>query len=375
MVKKENIGKLNFFQMIFSIKTVNYAAIILNLTSIILGLVYLTTMTSYTIIWDIFGVIYLLTLFCTVLIVFLDSIRVNRVNKIGHRLSNIGYLYLAFTILAILGIFLGNFLYSVTYAPELTANIGAFILIYFSFFAGLILGGSIAYLNIKYLKIGEIWDQTQSKISSFRLKLLKMALMGICYLILGVGIYFMLLTLFGASLNGEVNGAIGMFVAQFDLFFVFLFLCTTVILLKLKDRRASPRSYYGVAIVGLVISAFLMAPLCATPYAVASADQNFTAAFGSNWQNNISASVEERYFLKTPFATPEYFLGMIITNYIVNANIKFYDAEGIQLYFDAYLPTGNRDALPGNNSVIIRIHGGGWTAGDKGLANMMQMNK
>jgi acetyl esterase/lipase len=31
--------------------------------------------------------------------------------------------------------------------------------------------------------------------------------------------------------------------------------------------------------------------------------------------------------------------------------------------------------LPGKNSTIIRIHGGGWVMGDKGLANMMQMNK
>jgi len=376
MEKTENLGKMNFFQTSFTVRAVSYAAIILNLASIVLGLVYLAMMTSYTVLWDIFGVIYLLTLFCNVLLVFLDSIRLNRLNKTGHQLSKIGYLYLSFMVLAMLGIFFGNVLYSVTYAPELTANVGAFILIYFSFFAVLSLGGAIAYLNLKYLKIGEIWDQTQSKMSSTRPTLGKMVLMGICYLVLGVGIYFVFLTLFGASLaSGDINGAVGMFVAQFDLFFVFLVLCTTVILLKLKNRRASPRSYYGVAIVGLVISAILMAPLCATPYAIASADQNFTAAFGSNWQNNISASVEERYFLKTPFATPEYFLGMITTNYLVNANIKFYDAEGIQLYFDAYLPTGDRDALPGNNSVIIRIHGGGWTAGDKGLANMMQMNK
>ena len=31
--------------------------------------------------------------------------------------------------------------------------------------------------------------------------------------------------------------------------------------------------------------------------------------------------------------------------------------------------------LPGGNSVLIRIHGGGWKSGDKGLMNNAQMNK
>ena len=32
-------------------------------------------------------------------------------------------------------------------------------------------------------------------------------------------------------------------------------------------------------------------------------------------------------------------------------------------------------ALPGANSVIIRIHGGGWTTGDKRIGNMPLMNR
>ncbi len=47
----------------------------------------------------------------------------------------------------------------------------------------------------------------------------------------------------------------------------------------------------------------------------------------------------------------------------------------MKLYFDAYLPPNHGIGLPGQNSTIIRIHGGGWTTGDKGLDNMMQMNK
>ena len=38
-------------------------------------------------------------------------------------------------------------------------------------------------------------------------------------------------------------------------------------------------------------------------------------------------------------------------------------------------PPITESVLPGQNSTIIRIHGGGWTTGNKGLDNMMQMNK
>ena len=47
----------------------------------------------------------------------------------------------------------------------------------------------------------------------------------------------------------------------------------------------------------------------------------------------------------------------------------------VRLYFDVYLPLEGGENLPGNNSVLIRIHGGGWSFGDKGLTNMLQMNK
>ena len=86
-------------------------------------------------------------------------------------------------------------------------------------------------------------------------------------------------------------------------------------------------------------------------------------------------NIQNEFFLKTQFSIPEYFLGMVSDHYRVNTNIQFYDAEGIQLYFDVYMPIVDGTTLPGNNSVMIRIHGGGWTAGDKGLPNMMQMNK
>ncbi|MHA1132377.1 MAG: carboxylesterase family protein [Candidatus Helarchaeota archaeon] len=356
-----------------NVKNVSYSAIILNLASIILGLIYLITISNYTIIWDVFGIIYLITLFTNFVLVYIDSRQLNKTTKIGNQISLLGYFYLALTIVANLLIFLGNFLYSATYSPELNANLGNFLLIYGSFFGLLVFGFLIAYLNIKNLH-NSIWDSTARKISSRKMGIIKIILMGICYIGLIVGIYFAAITLFGANL-GHISGSIGIFVSQFDLFFVFITLSFTILLLKLKDWRHSTRSYYGVMVVGLVLTSIFMAPLCATPFAVASADRNFTEAFGNNWRDDIPSVIETQYFLQTQFSIPEYFLGKVTTNYVVNANILFYDAEGIQLYFDAYLPKQDGSTLPGNNSVLIRIHGGGWTEGDKGLPNMMQMNK
>ncbi len=358
----------------FSVRNVSYAATILNLASILLGIVYLVTLANYSVIWDIFGIIYLVTLFNNFLLVYLDSIRLNKTSQVGNRLSLLGYGYAAFSILAMVMVFLGNFLYSVTYPPEFVANLANFFLIYVGFFGLLGFGLLLAYLNVKNLGQNEVWDSSQIKTTTRGMRLIKLALMGICFLGLLVGFYFALVTVLGASL-GHISGAIGMFVAQFDLFFVFLTLSLTVILLKLKNRKVSPRSYYGIAIFGLIISGILMAPLCATPFSIAAAERNFTAAFGDTWQDDIPVVVEDQFFLQTHFSIPEYFLGKTSSDYIVNANIQFYDAEGITLYFDAYMPKEDPGTLPGNGSVLLRIHGGGWTQGNKGLANMMQMNK
>jgi len=39
------------------------------------------------------------------------------------------------------------------------------------------------------------------------------------------------------------------------------------------------------------------------------------------------------------------------------------------------MPLERGEGLPGQNSTLIRIHGGGWVSGDKGESNMVQMNK
>lgn len=338
----------------------------------ILGLIYLLTISYYNILWDICGIIYLMSLFSNFLLVYLDSIRINKKNTTGKYLKYLGYFYLIATFFAMVGMFLGNFLISVSYSYDYLSNLGYYILVYVSYFGLLIFGAGIAGLNIKHLDNSELWTPVEKK-TTLALKIIKIILMLLCYMSFLIIFYFMFLTLMGAS-SMSIGGSIGMFVAQLDLFYSFIFLSIILFLLKLKDRKKSPISYYAVLIIGLMVSVIFMLPVFSTTPSIYAADQNFSQAFGSDWQTKIPANVEDTYFLQTHFSIPQYFLGVEINEYNYET-VLFYDNESIQLYYDAYWPKDNGSDLPGNNSILIRIHGGGWTAGDKGLGDMMQMNK
>ena len=115
-------------------------------------------------------------------------------------------------------------------------------------------------------------------------------------------------------------------------------------------------------------------PLFFTNSTIKNAENTFSIAFGSNWRNKIPSSTNG-YFLQTPFSLTSYFLGSRPKTSKIETNSLFYDDEGIRLYFDTYMPLNGGENLPGENSILIRIHGGSWVSGDKGMMNMMQMNK
>ena len=59
----------------------------------------------------------------------------------------------------------------------------------------------------------------------------------------------------------------------------------------------------------------------------------------------------------------------------VETDVLYFDADGVKLYFDVYYPKGVYSDLPGNGSVIIKIHGGSWQAGDKSIGNVLVLNR
>jgi len=363
------------FNEYISIKNISYTTIILNSVSLILGIIYILIQ-NYNIFWDIFGVILLVTIFTNIILVYLNGKKLNKRNRLGNRLNILCYIFLIFLIFSMLGMVIGNLLISVTYSNDLKDTWTLYTMVYFNYFGLLAFGFLIALLDIKNLNNNDIWNLDQKSINKqyvpkfIRLKKnLKIILKIICYLTFILGVIFAILTLTGSFM------IIGLLAPQFGVFFTFIFLSNTVILLKLNNEKKKPKRYKKIVIIGVITSGILMLPLCLTQYAIFNAERNFSNAFGEDWRDKIPQNVEDNYFLKTPFSTPGYFLGIPPKDCIINENMRYYKGEGVELYFDSYIPPENPKDLPGEGSILIKIHGGGWVFGDKGWGNMMQVNK
>jgi len=156
---------------------------------------------------------------------------------------------------------------------------------------------------------------------------------------------------------------------------MFLYLPTTLLLLKLtQKKRFKNWNRLSILIVGLSITIINALPLMSVPFTVQTAESEFNVAYGSDWRSQIPQSAEN-YFLPTQFNLYNYFLGFPHKDCNFETDILYYDDDGIRLYFDVYYPKGNVADLPGNGSIIIKIHGGGWQYGDKSLGNVLVLSK
>lgn len=142
-----------------------------------------------------------------------------------------------------------------------------------------------------------------------------------------------------------------------------------------------------LVIFGIVLSGFCFVPLGLTPQFAQDADEAFSArfnpVFSGDWKAVIDNSGYADAFLQTPFSVGGYFLGPPTYDCIVRKDVLYLDGSlsnftvdaNVKLYFDAYLPPNDSNSLPGNRSTLIRLHGGGLTIGDKGLGNVLTMNR
>jgi len=392
---------------LLSIENVSKSLIILNLTSIVLGIIYLA-IEVYNIVWDIFGVILLITLFGNILLVYLNTTQINRTTKLGNRINLLCYFYLVYMVFAMLFMVGGNMLIQMNYESDILSNLRHYFMLFAGYFGVLGFALIIAYLDFKNLDNREIWDlqnvgpvkQTES---TRKIKAVLKTILGIfCLFLMANGVYFVFLLFFGAPMGlqpftqsdfvmelsfpinitadmigpgiGGLNGVIGMIVSEFALFFSIVMLCTAALYLKMIDKRKRPELYYAVAIIGLTTSGLLLTPLLSTPYYIMTAEQSFAAAFGDDWRSNIDATIERNYFLQSYYSPPGYFLGARPKDCNLQTDVLFFNGslsnftqdEDITLYFDVYYPKGSASTMPGEGSVLIWIHGGGWMLGGKG---------
>jgi predicted esterase len=384
---------LNKLNLILTTKRVSIALFLLNILSIAFSISFLIVQT-YNTIWDIFGIILLITWFGNLLLVYLNSKYINRKTEFGNLINLLGYFYLIFSIFAMYMIIRGNMLITSTYSNNIK-DIGRYYgMIYVGIFGLLSFGFILTILNIKNLNGREVITQRTFRRRNHHpilKKNLKKLISFFSYFAFILGIYFALITLLGSFLGlqapetyndqmlyavrfGYLNGVVGMFVALYALAYAFIFLSITILLLKIINRKINPKRYYSIGMIGFILTIIFMLPLCLTPYAVYSAEQNFAQAFGNDWRKDIPNDIEKKYFLQSPFSLPYYFFGLQPKECDIEKGITFYRDGDFKLKFDVYMPKEDKDDLPGEHSILIWIHGGGWSVGDKG-GYRIELNK
>ena len=359
------------------IKVVCYTSVILNSFCFLLGIFYLL-FPFHLILWDVFGILLLIAFFENLILIFIFSNKKNGRSKLTTRMNLFSYAYLIFIIIANICMMLGNLLISVNYSNQLIDNLLGYSLISLAYFGTMIIGiiyaafGSITYHRINLGIESNSFEKRFSLKFIKAKKTIKKIIMVISRVTFIIGIIFGIVILFGSF--EFVTTFIAIVSGQFGIFFSIIFSANTILLLKLKHPQWDSDKFHRTALCGILVSGLLLTPLASTQYTINNIERNFSTTFGSDWKEKISPEVEN-FFLETPFSLSSYFLGTPPLECKIERDILFYDSEGIKLYFDAYMPLDNDEDLPGSNSTIIRIHGGAWVSGDKGLMNMMQMNK
>ncbi len=362
------------FKGIITIKIVSYSLLLLNLFCVVSGILYLA-IPKYLLLWDIFGIILTITLFENLLLVYLNLLKVNKRSKLGYRLHVMCYLFLVFTILAMFGMMQGNLLSSIAIS---NGFLGGYILTYLSYFGILIFGIFLVLIDILTRRNPEIWgiENRSNSRKSLKIERYKHIFKNIIIKVAWIGFIFggfcTFITLFGVF--EFVTTQIAYISSQYGIFLSFIFLSNMIILLKLKRGKWDRKKFLRVALAGIFISTALLSPLFMTHITAINAEANFSKAFGQNWQQEIPPETND-YLLQTSFSTAGYYLGIPPKDCKIIENVLFYNNESIKLYFDVYMPLERGEGLPGQNSTLIRIHGGGWVSGDKGGSNMVQMNK
>lgn len=365
-----------------SIKNVSYISLLLNFASMVIGLLYLIFPVS-TPLWMPFGLVIVIAIFWNYLLVLVTDEQLNKANYHGNRINIICYSFLIFNIFAMPFLMVANLVISLTYSTVLMDIIGPYILIILCYFGIFIFGLSIAFLNVLNLSHDSIWkveraiNENHDFKSIRKRKIYKKLLRIFGYSIIVTGFILSLGIFLGPS--NILLAFIGVLSGQFALFVSLMILSAMVISLKTTSKKFRFKKHYAIMILGIIIAGINIAPYALSPSAVSEAENNFSMGFGSSWRDNITPEVE-KYFLQIPFMTLEYFLGIPPKDCIVREHISFFNdtdavENGIELYFDAYLPPNKGEGLPGENSTIIRIHGGGWVGGEKGIGNFIQMSK
>ncbi|MFO8019249.1 MAG: alpha/beta hydrolase [Promethearchaeia archaeon] len=365
----ENMG--NMLNRMKISKKNSLITVLLNVLSILGGILFIL-IDLHPFFWNIIGIIMLVTLVWNLFFTFLSVNLVNTQDKSGKYLNIFGIFYFLFVIISISGIMLSNLLISVRYSND---NLLFYGIIYGFYFAVYSFGASMGFLGLQTRNRVQLWQKEAQKPSEKKRlgKIGRIIFTLFLFLSFLGGVYCGFAATFGAFF--DIIFVPTALAGQFGIFFSVILLANTFLLLRMHWARKKQKRYKVIGLLGVMSSSLLLIPLIATPGAQFSASRNFSNAFGNDWQEKIPENVEEEYFLQSPFTIPQYLLGVSPADCKIGKNITFYQNEDLTLNYDVYFPKEEPTNLPGNGSILIRLHGGGWIMNNKGAGSMLQMNK
>ena len=325
------------------------------------------------------GILFLLAMASQILLVYLNDRAVDRHDYLGQRLHRRGYFCLSLIAGGLLLIMLLNLMVAIVYTRRYDPFI--FGAIYFLYFAIPTTGALAARETMLAVKRGfprRRGRRIRGPVKKRRFKRTAAVLSYLALFIGAAGLYFLL----GGDRSVFFESApqfAEIFISGFSLFHAFILLSVAVIVLKLQNRPGSAGALF-VGVLGLACFALYLLPLMGTPATIAAAEEVYSRTFGSTGVEQPDGSSSKKYFQNKPFSLPAYFLGMPPGEYRFKKDVVFYEGScgvdrGLDLRCDVFMPPEDRIDLPGWGTALIRIHGGAWIGGDKGFANMMQVNK
>lgn len=286
---------------------------------------------------------------------------------VGGQFRYLDYIYLLLNSICMLALPVLNTVASLDIHNHTSQSLAAIILICILF----LLGGASSGLRFFY---EQREGKTQTQISSGKAKNIfrQMIIILMCLeLLAGFYIIYDLMT-------RSYLGVFEVFLPEYSLFFGMMLFGAAVLIIRLRWKKK--RSVFNKIIAATGLACFLACavPLASVPFMLDDSEKSYQEAFGSGYIEDPIVS-GSGLFMSAPFSMQDYFFGTPSRDYILKENVLYYEGTegadtGKKLYFDAYMPPQN-SGLPGGNSVLIRIHGGGWTIGDKGSSNYAEVNK
>ncbi|OWA34125.1 hypothetical protein B9G55_17525 [Saccharibacillus sp. O16] len=343
--------------------------LIVNVLSLALGILYVTIEEAGGI-WNLYGLLMLLTL--------LGNLHLTMGRGV-HKFWE--YLYLALHALGLTAVPVLNTLTSAAISDQDSRSLGSLI-IWLALFA---LGAVVAFLRLqggteeKEDKRGGSGysGYSSSYGGSSRGSWLGRILKGLLTLWflanLALGLYFAAVLLAGIN-----PGIVETILPEYALFFGLIFLGAAALLVKMYGlKRGFFISLFRgvVRVLGLLIFVVCALPLASAPKIINEAQTAYNQAFGGDPMETHGTGL-----MKAAFLLPDYFYGARSGDYRVKKDIVYYEGQagtgdaGLKLRFDVYMPPKGKSGT-GQGTTLIRIHGGGWTIGDKGEQNYAQMNK